>query len=113
MRSLYLRIYLTVLLALALFALASGWLVQRHFEHERERFVATASKRLREGRIFVDYLRNGRGATCVASYSLRARPGAPVAMPIAWQALSRVASADAFALGAPLLRRIARDADAE
>ena len=76
-----------------------------------ERFVATASKRLREGRIFVDYLRNGRGATCVASYSLRARPGAPVAMPIAWQALSRVASADAFALGAPLLRRIARDAD--
>ena len=45
MRSLYLRIYLTVLLALALFALASGWLVQRHFEHERERFVATAQQR--------------------------------------------------------------------
>jgi signal transduction histidine kinase len=45
MRSLYLRIYLTVLLALGLFALASGWLVQRHFEHERERFVASAQER--------------------------------------------------------------------
>ena len=45
MRSLTLRIYLTVLLALGLFALASGWLVQRHFEHERERFVAAAQQR--------------------------------------------------------------------
>ena len=45
MRSLYLRIYLTVLLALGLFALASGWLVQRHFEHERERFAASAQQR--------------------------------------------------------------------
>jgi len=45
MRSLYLRIYLTVLVALALFALVSGWLVQRHFEHERELFVASAQER--------------------------------------------------------------------
>lgn len=45
MRSLYLRIYLTVVAALALFALVSGWLLQRHFEHERERFVATAQER--------------------------------------------------------------------
>jgi len=45
MRSLYLRIYLTVLAALALFALVSGWLLQRHFEQERERFVATAQDR--------------------------------------------------------------------
>ena len=45
MRSLYLRIYLTVLLALALFALASLWLVQRHFDHERERFLGSAQQR--------------------------------------------------------------------
>jgi len=45
MRSLTLRIYLTVLVALALFALVSGWLVQRHFDHERERFVASAQER--------------------------------------------------------------------
>ena len=46
MRSLYLRIYLTVLLALGLFALVSGWLVQRHFEHERQMFVASAPQRV-------------------------------------------------------------------
>ena len=45
MRSLTLRIYLTVLVALALFALVSGWLVQRHFDQERERFVASAQER--------------------------------------------------------------------
>jgi len=45
LRSLYLRIYATVLVALALFALVSGWLVQRHFDQERERFVASAQER--------------------------------------------------------------------
>ena len=63
-----------------------------------DRFVATATKSRRTGRIFIDYLRNGRGATSVASYSLRARPGAPVAMPIAWDALSRITGGDAFTL---------------
>ena len=45
MKSLYLRIWLTVLAALSLFALASGWLVQRHMEHERQRFEAVAHSR--------------------------------------------------------------------
>jgi len=45
MRSLYLRIYVTVLVALALFAGVSGWLVQRQFDQERERFVASAQER--------------------------------------------------------------------
>lgn len=67
-------------------------------QSEPERFLATASKKLRNKRIFVDYLRNGRGATAVASYSLRARPGAPVAMPLAWSELSRLTRADAFTL---------------
>ncbi len=49
-----------------------------------DRFVATASKAKRKGKIFIDYLRNSRGATSVAAYSTRAREGAPVSMPISW-----------------------------
>ncbi len=53
-----------------------------------ERFVATIAKARRRGRILVDYLRNGRGATAVAPYSTRARKGAPVAMPLNWDELA-------------------------
>lgn len=52
-----------------------------------ERFVATVTKSKRRGKILVDYLRNGRGATAVAPYSTRARAGAPVSMPLAWDEL--------------------------
>ena len=65
---------------------------------EPKRFLATASKQQRKGRIFIDYLRNGRGATAVASYSLRGRPGAPVALPVSWASLSRLTAADGFTL---------------
>ena len=53
-----------------------------------ETYVTKASKALREGRIFIDWLRNARGATAVASYSPRALPGAPVATPVRWDELS-------------------------
>lgn len=52
-----------------------------------DRFVATVSKAKRKGKILVDYLRNGRGATAVAPYSTRARDGAAVSMPIGWDEL--------------------------
>lgn len=60
------------------------------------KFIAMATKRLRKGRIFIDYLRNGRGATSVASFSLRAREGAPVAMPLRWEELGRIKSGAQF-----------------
>ena len=55
-------------------------------------FTATLSKSKREGKILIDYLRNQRDATAIASYSLRARAGAPVAMPIAWDELDERSS---------------------
>ncbi len=63
------------------------------------RYVATASKQKRKGKIFIDWLRNGRGATSVASFSVRSRAGAPVAMPLRWEELGRVASGHAFDIG--------------
>jgi bifunctional non-homologous end joining protein LigD len=51
-------------------------------------FTANLSKAKREGRIFVDYLRNAWNATAIADYSTRARSGAPVAVPIHWDEVS-------------------------
>ena len=68
------------------------------------RYLAHASKAERKGRIFIDWLRNTRGATSVASWSLRARAGAPVAMPVKWSELSKLESAAAFDLAAAVKR---------
>jgi bifunctional non-homologous end joining protein LigD len=59
-------------------------------------YVATMSKSQRTGKIFIDFFRNGRGATFIAPYSTRARDGAPVAMPLAWEELSPKIGADHF-----------------
>ena len=66
---------------------------------EPERFVATMSKEKRRGKIFIDYLRNQRGATAVLPYSARARAGAPVAAPIAWSELKDFKDAHPFSIG--------------
>ncbi len=50
-----------------------------------ERYVSTTRKSRRTGRILIDWLRNGLGSTAIASYSPRARPGAPVATPLSWR----------------------------
>jgi len=65
---------------------------------EPQRFLSVSTLKLRPGKIFVDYLRNGRGATAVASYSLRARDRAPVSMPLEWSELKSLKRGDAFTL---------------
>jgi len=59
----------------------------------QDRYTGNVRKERRKGRIFIDWMRNGRGATSVAPYSLRARKGAKVSMPIAWEELDTVAPA--------------------
>lgn len=61
-------------------------------------YTATMSKADRAGKIFVDYLRNSRGATAVAPYSTRARAGAPVSTPVAWPELSARLRSDRYTI---------------
>ncbi len=68
----------------------------RLVEADPKRYLAVASKAQRKGKIFVDWLRNARGATAVAAYSTRARPGAPVATPVAWSELDGSLRSDTY-----------------
>jgi len=67
-------------------------------EAEPEMFTANIRKVQRQGRIFLDWLRNQRGATAVMPYSARAREGAPVSAPIAWEELDRYDSGHHFSI---------------
>jgi bifunctional non-homologous end joining protein LigD len=68
-------------------------------DEEPERFVATMSKAKRKGKIFVDYLRNTRGATAIAPFSSRAKKGAPFAVPLSWQSLGKLGHAHPYSVG--------------
>lgn len=70
-----------------------------------EQYVATMRKQLRAGKVFIDYFRNTRGATSIASYSTRSRPGAPVAAPLAWDELDSLTAGNQFHVG-NLLERL-------
>ena len=75
---------------------AMDWAAAKKFAHDvcetmavaaPSRYLVNMSKKLRAGRIYLDYLRNDRLATAVAPLSPRARPGAPVSMPVVWSAI--------------------------
>jgi len=75
-------------------------LAARLVEEQPATFVATASKARRTDHIFIDWLRNSRGATSIANWSLRARPGAPAAMPLRWEELPATRSGGDYDLSA-------------
>ena len=73
-------------------------LAARFAERAPERYTLSAAPAQRAGRLFIDYLRNGRGTTAIGAYSPRARPGQPIAAPISWSAVERGLRSDAFTM---------------
>ncbi|TIL97331.1 MAG: DNA ligase D, partial [Mesorhizobium sp.] len=81
-------------------------LAQAVAQSDPAHFTAVLSKARRKGRIFVDYLRNQRGATAIMPYSARSRPGAPVAAPITWAEMKTIDAPSHFHVGdAPELKK--------
>ena len=76
-----------------------------------DRYTTNPLKARRKGKVFVDYLRNGRGATFIAPYSMRRRPGAPVATPLTWAELERGVDPAAFTVRTVPARLAALRAD--
>ncbi len=85
--------------------------VGRLVEHAPELYTANMAKKARRGRIFIDYLRNGRGATSVAAYSTRAKPAATVSAPLAWSEVESGMRSDQFTIETlpPRLRSLRAD----
>jgi bifunctional non-homologous end joining protein LigD len=67
-------------------------------------YVANMSKAKRKGKIFLDYLRNQRGATVISPYSTRAKNNAPVATPLSWDELSNKTRSDTFNINTVITR---------
>jgi bifunctional non-homologous end joining protein LigD len=82
-------------------------LAQAVAQSHPDKFTAALPKVQRKGRIFVDYLRNQRGATAVMPYAVRARPEAPVAAPITWKEMETIDAPNHFHIGdgAELVKR--------
>jgi bifunctional non-homologous end joining protein LigD len=76
-------------------------LAQRLAAIDPSRLTISAEISARKGRLFLDYLRNGRGTTAVGTYSPRARPGFPVAAPVTWKQIENGLHPDAFSLSRP------------
>ena len=77
-------------------------LAQKMSALDPDNLVALQTKARRKGRIYVDWMRNKESATAIVPYSVRARPGGPVAMPVSWEQLRRVKSPAQFTMKAAL-----------
>jgi len=76
-------------------------IAQRFVRRDPKRYTITATLSKRKGRLFIDYLRNGRGTTAVGTYSPRARAGSPVAAPVTWKQIERGTRPNAFTIARP------------
>lgn len=76
-----------------------------------KKYTSNMSKKLRKNRIFVDYLRNGYGATAIVPYSLRARATSAIAIPLDWKELRRVKSPQEFTMDKALKKIKSRKSD--
>jgi bifunctional non-homologous end joining protein LigD len=97
-----------------------GWDEVKDFSHAvarhmarvvPEKFSAVSGPRNRVGKIFIDYLRNGRGASTVAPFSVRARGGMAVSMPISWEELKDVRRGDEWTMKKAVARQRSLQAD--
>lgn len=86
-------------------------IAERLMRDNPQLYVAKASKAIREEKIFVDWLRNTRGATSAAPWSPRARPGAPVSFPLHWDELSAVKKPDQYSIPVVMKMLAAGDVD--
>jgi bifunctional non-homologous end joining protein LigD len=77
-------------------------LAERIVATNRARYTVSASLAERPGRLFIDYLRNGRGTTAVGAWSPRARPGFPIARPVTWKQVEQGIDPAAFTMASPL-----------
>ena len=84
-----------------------GWDTGKEFSHAivthmaatlPQLFVAKSGPKNRVGRIYIDYLRNGLGATTVAAWSARARPGMGISVPLAWSELAGLRASDQWTI---------------
>ena len=75
-------------------------LAQTLADEEPKHYTANLSKARRKGHVFIDYLRNERGSTAICPFSVRSREGAPVAVPVGWEDLSKLKAANSFSLAA-------------
>jgi bifunctional non-homologous end joining protein LigD len=76
-------------------------LAERLAARQPDQLTTSAALSAREGRLFIDYLRNGRGTTAVAAFSPRARRGFPIAAPTTWDALRAGIRPDEYSLARP------------
>jgi bifunctional non-homologous end joining protein LigD len=80
-------------------------IAERLAARDPDRYIVSAAMAKRAGRLFIDYLRNGRGTTAIGTYSPRARSGFPIAAPVTWKDVENGIHPDAFTITSPFRKR--------